>query len=94
MKKAKSLFVAAALMLITVGVFAGKARFVNYTLWYDNGSGSKIQLTNTFTIFTNSEILADGSGNNNVSIVGTASKGLFISQDGGSTFIRATTSTF
>lgn len=39
MKSVKMFFVAAALVLVTAGVFAGKARFATYTLQAYNSAG-------------------------------------------------------
>jgi hypothetical protein len=92
MNRLKLIVLSSALSLITIGVFAGRAKFANNTLWYDDGTGTKVQITNTFTSLT--KIVDDGSGSNDVSIVGSASKALYISANGGSTFTRATTNDF
>lgn len=92
MNRLKLIILSSALSLITIGVFAGREKFANYTLWYDDGTGTKVQMTNTFTSLTN--ILDDGSGSHDVSIVGSASKALYISTNAGGSFTRATTNNF
>jgi hypothetical protein len=50
MEKFKSLFIAVALLLITIGVFAGKKRFTDYALYAFNGSTQVAQLSPTVTL--------------------------------------------
>ncbi|MCO5237913.1 MAG: hypothetical protein M9904_14460 [Chitinophagaceae bacterium] len=91
MKKFKVAFVAVVLSFLTIGVFAGREKFADYILYYDNsGSGSYVQITDAFTVLNNMST----TGNNNVSISGAASKGLFVSTDGGATKQRVKTSSF
>jgi hypothetical protein len=90
MNRLKLIVLSSALSLITVGVFAGKDKFVNYTLWYNPGSGAYQQITSGFTSLTNLN-MASGS---DVSISGSASKALYISTDNGTTFSRAKTTIF
>jgi len=51
MKKFKSLIVAASLLLLTIGVFAGRGKFTNYTLYAYDGSNFQQLETATFSSF-------------------------------------------
>ena len=53
-------FVAAALVLVTAGVFAGKARFVTYQLQAENG-GVYTALTTSFVPTANLSIVTTGT---------------------------------
>lgn len=55
MKKVKLFFVSAALMLLTVGVFAGRTKFVNSDIYYRNGANfTQIVVTSSMPGFTTS----------------------------------------
>ena len=58
MNKVKMFFIAAALVLTTAGVFAGKAKFVTGTLYAWDGGSNYYQLTPSVSL-TN---LATGTG--------------------------------
>ncbi|PVD50001.1 hypothetical protein DC498_22020 [Terrimonas sp.] len=84
MNRLKLIVLSSALSLITVGVFAGKGKFVDHQLWYDN-SGTMTQITSNFATLSN----VGTTGSSNASIQGSSSKALYISTDGGLNFTRA-----
>ena len=80
MNKVKVFFIAAALVLVTAGVFAGKAKFVAFTLYADNG-------TNVYQIAGSTSTWVDLSsttGSTQAKIIGSAGTqyGLYTSNPG------------
>jgi hypothetical protein len=62
MNKLKLFVVSAALLIVTIGVFAGKSRFAeSLNLYVDNGV-SKIQITNGSQSFTQLTTTSGGLG--------------------------------
>jgi len=61
MNKVKMFFLAAALVLTTAGVFAGKAKFVNYSLWAYNTTTGYFQLESTAAALVDLTTTAGGS---------------------------------
>jgi hypothetical protein len=84
MKNVKSIVVAAALLLTTVGVFAGKSKFSPFILYYDvDGTQTSFQpLTTGFTSLQN--LTTTSTGNTAVTITGAAQKDLYVTDNGGS----------
>jgi hypothetical protein len=64
MKKVRVFFAAAALLLVTAGVFAGKARFANIGIYAINGS-TTVQLAPSYTNLTTSFLTGDLQSNIN-----------------------------
>jgi hypothetical protein len=63
MKKMKIFFLAAALVLVTAGVFAKKSMFTSYTLWgYQTGVGY-VQLTGSITLPVDALTTSQSTGN-------------------------------
>lgn len=90
MNRLKLIVLSSALSLITVGVFAGKEKFVNYLLYYGDGTNFT-QITSTFTTLTD----FNTSTGNDISVTtSTGSKGLYVSTNGGTTKNRLKTSSF
>lgn len=82
MKKVKAFFVAAALLLITIGVFAGKTKFVEQSVYYFNGGSTYVEIAgDPLSPLTT-------SGTNNASITGTTSKGLYTYETSTSSYVR------
>jgi hypothetical protein len=67
MKKMKIFFAAAALTLVTAGVFAGRAKFADQGIYVSNG-GSYVELSSTYstigltTVGTEQALITDNSG--------------------------------
>lgn len=68
-------FVAVALLLVTAGVFAGKARFVSYTLQaYNGGVYTPLSTTNTFVPSVNLSLVTSGTP---ISFTSTVNSGIY-----------------
>jgi hypothetical protein len=73
MKKMKLFFVAASLVLVTAGVFAGKAKFLESGVYYLNGSAYTPIASSPITPFT-----LTNTGTSQAKLVSSEGNGYFL----------------